>query len=86
MGVDDEVELPAVVVAAQLGVADGMVVARLPRHQPAVVRPATVDEVEPAVLVDGVVAVEAPGDIEKILDGGDVVVVELLLDLDLGHT
>ena len=73
------------VLPGQLGVADGVVVARLPRHQPGEAVPVAVDEVEPLVLAEGVVAVDGGGHVEQLGHGGDVDLPHLALDLQAGH-
>ena len=62
-----------------------MVVTGLPGHQAGEALPATMDEVQPLVLAEGTMGVEAGGDGEQLGHGGDVALAHLALDLESVH-
>ena len=82
VGVDDELEGPAARALGQLGVADRVVVARLPRHQAGEALAAALDQVEPLVLAQRAVAVGCGGHVEQLGHGVDVALAHLPLHLE----
>ena len=72
VGIHHELERPAAAAPGHLGVADGMVVAVLPRHQPGEAASASVDQIQPGVLVEGGVGVGRRRGVEQAPDGVDV--------------
>ena len=85
VGIDDVLEGPAVAAARDLGVADGVVVARFPRDQAGVAGPPSLHEVEPLVLTQRTMVVGLGGSLEQSGDGRDVALAQLPLDLDAMH-
>jgi len=85
VGVDHELEGPARLAACHLGEADRVVVAGLPGDEAGVPGAAALDQVEPLVFAQWAMAVGPGGDVEQLLDGGDIDLPELPLDLDVVH-
>ena len=85
MGVDHVLQGPAGWPPAHLGVADRVVMPRLERDQPCEALPTPLDQVQPLVLAEGVVAVGLGCQVEQLLHRGDVVGVHLSPDLDPMH-
>ena len=85
MWIDNELESPGVVPAADLGVADRMVVTRFPGHEPGEAGAAALHEIEPLVLAKGAMAVGLGGDVEQLGHSGDVASAHLSLDLQMVH-
>ena len=83
--VDHELQGPALRTTRNLGVAHGVAVARLPRHQPGEALAAPLHEIEPLVLAQRTVAVGGGGHVEQLGDGGDITFAHLPLDLDAVH-
>ena len=93
VGVDDDLEAPAGAVAApvvraqaELGVADRVGVAWLPGHEPGEAFSSPLDQVEPGVLAEGRVGICLARRRQQLGDCGQVVLVEVALDLDVGHS
>jgi hypothetical protein len=85
MRVDDELERPAVVASRHLGVADGVIVARLPGDESRESLTASLDQIEPRVLVDRGVGVRCRCRIEKAAHRVDVSPIHVALDLYPDH-
>ena len=85
VGVDDEVEGPAVQASRHLGVGHGVVVAWLPGHEAGEGGTAALRHVEPAVLVDGRVPVGRLGQRQELGDGREVALVQVALDVEAPH-
>src|SRR5258708_32051705 len=78
-------QLPTAGAPGDLGVADRMVMTRLPRHQAGESLPATLDDVEPLVVAPGTVTVGGGRHIEQYRHGGDVARGHLALALKAAH-
>jgi endonuclease III len=85
VGVDHDLDRPAVAPPRDVRVRNRMVVVGLPRHQPGVAGPPALGEVEPAVVAQRPVSVGGLGDVEELGDRGDIVGVHLALDLESPH-
>ena len=88
MRVDDELQLPGPLVAfaigltRELGVADRVVVARLPCDEPGETLAAALHEVEPLVLAEGRMLVDPCCHFEQLGHRLDVAATHLSLDLE----
>jgi len=70
---------------AQLGISDRVGMAGLPGDEPRETFSSSLDKVEPGVLTEGGVGVSFAGSRDELGDRGQVVVIEVALNLDVVH-
>ena len=85
VGIDHELQGPGVVAPGDLGVGHRVVVPGLPRDQAGEPGPASLDQVQPGVVVERAVAVGPLGGGQQARDLGDVGRRHLALDLQAPH-
>jgi hypothetical protein len=85
VGTDHHLDTPGVMTPTQLGVADQRAVARFPGDEAGEAGAASVDEVQPLVLAEGIVAVGDEGLLQELRHLGDVGLAHPALDLDGMH-
>jgi len=85
MGVDHVLQCPAGRAPGDLRVPDGMAVSRFDRDEPGEAFPPALDQIEPVVLTQRIVAVGQRRQVEQLLHAGDVVGAHLPANLDPVH-